>query len=30
VKEISNGITVRNRFNIVVETGIPGFIPTGR
>ena len=27
VREISEGITSRVRFNTVVETGIPGFIP---
>jgi diketogulonate reductase-like aldo/keto reductase len=27
VREISEGITSRVRFNAVVETGIPGFIP---
>ncbi len=32
VREISEGITARIRFNAVVETGVPGFIPraTGR
>ena len=29
VREISEGITVRARFNAVVETGVPGFIPRG-
>jgi diketogulonate reductase-like aldo/keto reductase len=29
VREISEGITSRVRFNSVVETGIPGFIPRG-
>lgn len=29
VKEISEGITSRVRFNAVVETGVPGFIPRG-
>jgi diketogulonate reductase-like aldo/keto reductase len=29
VREISEGITVRVRFNAVVETGVPGFIPRG-
>src|SRR4051794_10553499 len=29
VREISEGITLRARFNGVVETGIPGFIPRG-
>jgi diketogulonate reductase-like aldo/keto reductase len=27
VREISEGITMRVRFNAVVETGVPGFIP---
>jgi diketogulonate reductase-like aldo/keto reductase len=27
VREISEGIKVRVRFNAVVETGVPGFIP---
>jgi diketogulonate reductase-like aldo/keto reductase len=27
VREISEGITLRIRFNAVVETGVPGFIP---
>jgi diketogulonate reductase-like aldo/keto reductase len=30
VQEISDGITSRVRFNAVVETGIPGFIPRGK
>jgi len=30
VKEISEGIKTRQRFNAVVETGVPGFIPRGR
>ena len=30
VQEISEGIKLRLRFNAVVETGIPGFIPRGR
>jgi diketogulonate reductase-like aldo/keto reductase len=30
VEEISAGITERVRFNAVVETGIPGFIPRGK
>jgi diketogulonate reductase-like aldo/keto reductase len=30
VQEISEGITSRVRFNAVVETGIPGFIPRGK
>ena len=29
VREISDGITTRARFNAVVETGVPGFIPRG-
>jgi diketogulonate reductase-like aldo/keto reductase len=29
MKEIS-GITTRQRFNAVVETGVPGFIPRGK
>jgi diketogulonate reductase-like aldo/keto reductase len=29
VREISDGITSRVRFNAVVQTGIPGFIPRG-
>ena len=29
VREISEGITLRTRFNGVVETGVPGFIPRG-
>jgi diketogulonate reductase-like aldo/keto reductase len=29
VREISEGIKVRVRFNAVVETGVPGFIPRG-
>ena len=29
VQEISDGITTRVRFNPVVETGVPGFIPRG-
>jgi diketogulonate reductase-like aldo/keto reductase len=29
VREISEGITLRVRFNGVVQTGIPGFIPRG-
>ena len=27
VREISEGIKLRARFNPVVETGVPGFIP---
>jgi diketogulonate reductase-like aldo/keto reductase len=27
VQEISEGVKVRVRFNAVVETGVPGFIP---
>ncbi len=30
VREISEGITLRVRFNAVVETGVPGFIPRGK
>src|SRR6202007_967625 len=30
MKEISEGIKTRQRFNLVVETGVPGFIPRGR
>ncbi|MBV8227682.1 MAG: aldo/keto reductase [Verrucomicrobia bacterium] len=30
VKEISEGIKTRLRFNAVVQTGVPGFIPSGR
>jgi diketogulonate reductase-like aldo/keto reductase len=30
VREISDGIKVRVRFNAVVETGVPGFIPRGK
>ena len=30
VREISEGIKLRVRFNAVVETGVPGFIPTSR
>jgi diketogulonate reductase-like aldo/keto reductase len=30
MKEISEGIKTRQRFNAVVETGVPGFIPRGR
>jgi diketogulonate reductase-like aldo/keto reductase len=30
VREISEGIKVRVRFNAVVETGVPGFIPRGK
>ena len=29
VREISDGIKSRIRFNAVVETGVPGFIPRG-
>jgi len=28
--EISEGIKSRVRFNTVVETGVPGFIPRGK
>src|SRR5215469_16198359 len=30
VEEISDGVKTRQRFNPVVETGVPGFIPRGR
>jgi len=30
MREISEGITLRVRFNPVVETGVPGFIPRGK
>jgi MFS transporter, DHA2 family, multidrug resistance protein len=30
VREISEGINLRVRFNPVVETGVPGFIPRGK
>jgi diketogulonate reductase-like aldo/keto reductase len=30
MREIRDGITSRTRFNAVVETGVPGFIPRGR
>ena len=30
VLEISEGVTLRVRFNPVVETGVPGFIPSGK
>ena len=30
VKQISEGITTRVRFNAVVNSGVPGFIPQGR
>jgi alcohol dehydrogenase (NADP+) len=30
VREISEGIKLRVRFNAVVETGVPGFIPRGQ
>jgi diketogulonate reductase-like aldo/keto reductase len=30
VSEISEGVTSRVRFNAVVETGVPGFIPRGK
>jgi hypothetical protein len=29
MREISEGIKSRVRFNAVVETGVPGFIPRG-
>jgi diketogulonate reductase-like aldo/keto reductase len=30
IEEISTGITSRIRFNAVVKTGVPGFIPRGK
>jgi alcohol dehydrogenase (NADP+) len=30
MQEIRDGVATRIRFNIVVETGVPGFIPRGR
>jgi diketogulonate reductase-like aldo/keto reductase len=30
MREISEGIKLRVRFNTVVETGVPGFIPRGK
>jgi hypothetical protein len=30
MQEIREGITTKARFNTVVETGVPGFIPQGR
>jgi diketogulonate reductase-like aldo/keto reductase len=30
MREINEGITLRTRFNPVVETGVPGFIPRGK
>jgi diketogulonate reductase-like aldo/keto reductase len=30
IREISEGITSRIRFNAVVKTGVPGFIPRGK
>jgi diketogulonate reductase-like aldo/keto reductase len=30
MREISEGIKVRTRFNSVVKTGVPGFIPRGK
>jgi diketogulonate reductase-like aldo/keto reductase len=30
IREISEGIKTRVRFNAVVETGVPGFIPRGK
>jgi len=30
VREITEGIKSRVRFNAVVETGVPGFIPRGK
>jgi diketogulonate reductase-like aldo/keto reductase len=30
MREINEGIKLRTRFNPVVETGVPGFIPRGK
>jgi len=30
MREIRDGVATRIRFNVVVETGVPGFIPKGR
>jgi hypothetical protein len=30
MREINEGIKLRIRFNPVVETGVPGFIPRGK
>ncbi len=30
MQEINEGIKTQHRFNVVVETGVPGFIPEGR
>jgi len=30
MREINEGIKSRMRFNAVVETGVPGFIPRGK
>src|SRR5215472_11746766 len=30
MQEIRDGVATRMRFNVVVETGVPGFIPRGR
>jgi hypothetical protein len=30
MQEIRDGVATRIRFNIVVETGVPGFIPRDR
>jgi diketogulonate reductase-like aldo/keto reductase len=30
MQAITEGIKTRRRFNVVVETGVPGFIPEGR
>ena len=30
IEQISEGITTRVRFNAVVDSGVPGFIPHGR
>ena len=30
MREINEGVTLRKRFNTVVDTGVPGFIPRGK
>jgi diketogulonate reductase-like aldo/keto reductase len=30
MQQIRDGVATRIRFNVVVETGVPGFIPRGR
>jgi hypothetical protein len=30
IQELRDGVATRTRFNVVVETGVPGFIPRGR